>query len=89
MVQELHARYFKPVPGTVYHNKGGSDYVCLDAGETVAHFMNVYSGWTLLAFGLVQYENGWIEWDWSKGLTFDKSRLENFKNGNDYRGDYK
>lgn len=79
MVQELHARYTKLQTGSVYHNRGGSDYVCLDAGETSAHLMNVYSGWTLIAMGIVQYENDWIEWDWSKGLTFNKKALADFQ----------
>lgn len=79
MIQELHARYTSLKTGSVYHNRGGSDYVCLSAGETCAHLMNVYSGWTLIAMGIVQYENGWIEWDWSKGLTFDKQLLSEYK----------
>lgn len=79
MVQELHARCFNPTVGQVYHNMGGSDYVCLESRDCMARMMNVYSGWELIAIGMVQYENGWIEWDWSKGLSFNNDLLDAWK----------
>lgn len=87
MCEELHARALDPEVGMVYHNMGGSDYLCLKSyGDNIAMFRNVYSGWLLIAHWIVQYENGWIEWDYSEGLGFDAEYREQIR-ADIYRGD--
>lgn len=62
-----------PEEGKVYTNKGGGEFLCLTSyhgGD--ACMRNVKSGWTFMAHGVQQYENGTIEWDYSTGGHFDK-----------------
>lgn len=61
-----------PVPGEVYRNRGGGEFICATplhmpypAGE--ARMRNIKTGWTFRAVGVVQYEDGSIEWDYSRG----------------------
>ena len=65
---------FEPVPGQVYENKGGGTYLCGDVWKNdtpdlsyCARMTNTKTGWTLIAHGLIQYEDGTIEWDYSTG----------------------
>lgn len=71
---------FDPVKGQVYTNKGGGKFLCQggihETPFTVekafsAFMVNVMSGWTFLANGLIQYEDGTIEWDYSSGGRFE------------------
>ena len=41
--------------------------------------MNIASGWTLSAHGIVRYEDGTIEWDYSKGGCFNEGKLKEYK----------
>lgn len=62
-----------PEQGKVYANKGGGEFLCLrnyHGGD--ACMRNVKSGWTFMAHGVQQYEDGTIEWDYSTGGQFDQ-----------------
>lgn len=67
---------FDPVPGKVYRKRGGGEYICVTplhmpypAGE--ARMRNLKTGWTFRAMGVVLYEDGTIEWDYSRGGYLD------------------
>ena len=74
--------YIVPVVGQTYRNRDGGEYLCTDTrlyendtqkqravslGEHVAWFKRVKDGWTLAAHGVIQYEDGTIEWNYSTG----------------------
>lgn len=68
----MSGKRFRPVAGTVYTNKGGGTFLCGDVWENdtpqrsyCARMVNTKTGWTLTAHGLIQYEDGTIEWDYS------------------------
>ena len=66
---------FTPVKGEVYENAGGGKYLCEsvapDADNRPCGWMiNIKSGWSLTAKGIVRYEDGTIEWDYSTDGTF-------------------
>lgn len=67
-------RRFNPTSGRIYENAGGGRYLCDYARETgcTAWMKNTVSGWTLLAHGIVRYEDGTIEWDYSTGGHFER-----------------
>ena len=52
----------------IYTNRNGERYFCecVDANGT-AVMRRISDGWTLLAHGICQYEDGTIEWDYSTG----------------------
>ena len=56
--------YFNPTPDTIYTNKGGGSYICLEAeGHFRAKFQRVSKyKWTFVAHGCQMYEDGTIEW---------------------------
>ena len=67
---------FDPVPGKVYRNRYGGIFACvshpnLPYSPGVARMRNVKTGWTFRAVGIVLYEDGTIEWDYSTGGYFD------------------
>ena len=58
---------FAPVEGEVYENAGGGSYYCKRGGSWDSALMvNTVSGWTFTACGIVRYDDGTIEWDYSK-----------------------
>ena len=62
---------FTPVEGKIYENAGGGRYICLAVlSDREAKVQNTVSGWTCCAHGIVRYENGTIEWDYSTGGHF-------------------
>ena len=64
---------FAPVEGEVYENAGGGSYYCKRGGSWDSALMvNTVSGWTFTACGIVRYEDGTIEWDYSTGGHFEK-----------------
>ena len=72
-------RRFIPTAGGTYENAGGGTYLCTClAGVTQrdAWMRNTASGWTLLAHGIVRYEDGTIEWDYSTGGHFENAPEE-------------
>ena len=67
-------RRFIPSVDRIYENAGGGSYRCQLVREPdhEAWMQNVKSGWTCLAHGIVRYEDGTIEWDYSTGGHFEK-----------------
>jgi len=78
-------KYFIPVVGQVYTNRNGGQYRCtgnlfysskadaqrsLTLGEHVAYMERVTDNWKLGAHGVIQYEDGTIEWNYSTGEHF-------------------
>ena len=66
------SEYFEPEVGQLYTNRNGREYRCLAVWETPnqngkhsARMLRVKDGWTLAAHGVMRYEDGTIEWDWS------------------------
>lgn len=56
-----------PKEGRVYHNRNGRDYLCIGSEDGAPTMQRVTDGWTLEAHGVVQYEDGTIEWGYSTG----------------------
>ena len=65
---------FIPETGVIYANAGGGNFRCLRGGgyTATALMQNIASGWTCVAHGIVRYEDGTIEWDYSTGGYFDQ-----------------
>lgn len=62
---------FAPVKGGVYENAGGGRYICESCDSPASAWMvNIVSGWSLTARNIVRYEDGTIEWDYSKDGQF-------------------
>ncbi len=63
---------FAPKFGEVYENAGGGRYLCESRDESVrsAWMVNTASGWSFTAVNIVRYEDGTIEWDYSKDGSF-------------------
>ncbi len=80
MAKRQNPKPFSPVKGEIYENAGGGRYLCeSDGNEHSARMMNVTSGWTFIAKGIVRYDDGTIEWDYSVDGTFvplDRERQE-------------
>ena len=56
----------RPTPGKIYHNRNGRTYRCTGVFTSGAAIMErVSDGWTFTAHGLIQYQDGAIEWDFS------------------------
>lgn len=61
-----HPKLIAPMEGKVYRNRCGSDYRCESRrGGVDAYMVRIPDGWTCLAHGVRQYEDGTIEWDYS------------------------
>ena len=62
-----------PIVGQVYRNRNGYDYKCtaIYTGGRAA-MRRVKDGWTLVAVGVRQHEDGTIEWDYSPGGCWTK-----------------
>lgn len=62
-----------PVVGQTYQNRNGRQYLCMEVRkrhplcDAAAVFRRLSDGWTLTAHGIVQYEDGTIEWNYSTG----------------------
>ena len=76
-------KLFNPVYGEIYQNRGGGYYRCItppylkfDYPDGEARMMNVQTGWTIRVAGIVQYEDGTIEWDYSHGGYFTEMKEE-------------
>ncbi len=72
-----------PEIGKEYENKGGGVYKCMGIDKDIsfehegavgnsAIMQNVETGFTLLAHGVNLYDDGKIDWDFSKQLGFEK-----------------
>lgn len=64
--------YFVPQVGQVYQNRNDRSYLCLSVekrpllNDTTAQMRRTSDGWTLTAHGLIRYEDGTIEWNYSR-----------------------
>lgn len=69
----MERKYIFPVIGRIYRNRNGSDYLCTQVlrhaqpSDSLADFERITDGWCLTAHGVVQYEDGTIEWNYSSG----------------------
>lgn len=70
-VAQMKGKRIKPNIGTVYENRGGGKFRCMDTFDGGAVMQNVASKWTFRANGIIQYNDGTIEWDYSTGGHFD------------------
>ena len=61
---------FSPVVGEVYENAGGGRFTCRSSNGNHGRMQNIASGWDCVAHGIVRYEDGTIEWDYSTGGQF-------------------
>ena len=62
---------FAPARGEIYTNAGGGRYLCESGGShEFAWMTNIASGWSFTAKGIVQYDDGTIEWDYSTDGAF-------------------
>lgn len=50
----------------IYINRNGCEYVCKDVyADNKALMERIKDGWTLVAHGVYEYEDGLIEWGYS------------------------
>ena len=63
---------FEPMLLKTYENAGGGRFRCQSKSEGCIWMQNTASGWTCNVHGLVRYEDGTIEWDYSTGGHFEK-----------------
>ena len=66
---------FTPTAGEIYENVAAGKYLAesgyTDAdGRPCSWMVNIKTGWSLTAKGIVQYEDGTIEWDYSTDGCF-------------------
>ena len=63
--QRQNPQRFSPVVGEVYENAGGGRFICRSSNGNNGRMQNILSGWDCTAHGIVRYEDGTIEWDYS------------------------
>lgn len=76
----MEKQYIIPIVGRIYTNRNGQEYRCTNSrfydsdecrqralalGEHTATMERVKDGWTLVAHGVLEYEDGTIEWNYS------------------------
>ncbi len=76
----MNAHYITPVVGQVYANRNGGEFQCIGdtsyfdslgnlkmivPQEHCGLFERVSDGWRLFAHGVLQYEDGTVEWNYS------------------------
>ncbi len=81
----MEKKYIIPVVGQIYTNRNGNEYLCTEnclyfseeqeqrslvLGEHTSSMERVKDGWKLDAHGVIQYEDGTIEWNYSTGGHF-------------------
>lgn len=73
---------FIPETGTIYENAGGGKYLCKGARvyTSEARMQNTVSGWTCIAHGIVRYDDGTIEWDYSTDGHFEDIEKAEIRN---------
>lgn len=86
----MQKKYIRPVVGQVYKNRNGQEYCCLSnticlgqddmrgavtLGEHQALMIRMSDGWSFVALGLQQYEDGTVEWNYSTGGAFREDDL--------------
>lgn len=80
-------QYIVPIVGQIYTNRNGGEYCCtgnlfyendaqrqrsVSLGEHVSYMERVKDGWRLTAHGVIEYEDGTIEWNYSTGGHFPR-----------------
>ena len=80
-------QYIVPIVGQIYTNRNGGEYRCtgnlfyendaqrqrsVSLGEHVSYMERVKDGWRLTAHGVIEYEDGTIEWNYSTGGHFPR-----------------
>lgn len=68
----MNGKRITPEQGKVYKNKGGGEFLCIRGFDGNAIMQNIASGWTFKANGVIQYEDGSVEWDYSTGGHFER-----------------
>lgn len=68
--QRQNPQRFSPVVGEVYENARGGRFICRSSHGNDGRMQNILSGWDCVAHGIVRYEDGTIEWDYSTGGSF-------------------
>ncbi len=61
----MQAKRIIPEVGKHYRNRGGGTFRCLSNGQGYSITQNTASGWTFDAYGIREYADGSIEWDYS------------------------
>ena len=82
--RRVNPKPFVPTKGEVYENVAAGKYLCESSyqdadGRSIAWMVNIKTGWSLTAKGIVRYEDGSIEWDYSTDgcfVTLDDRRQE-------------
>lgn len=69
-MEDMNGKRITPAQGNVYRNKGGGEFLCIRGYDGNAVMQNIASQWTFEANGVIQYEDGTIEWDYSTGGHF-------------------
>lgn len=64
----------------IYRNRNGKDYICitpsyLPCKEGEEKMRNMETGWTFRAHGIILYDDGTIEWDYSTGGHFEEGHM--------------
>jgi hypothetical protein len=87
----MQKKYVVPVVGQIYKNQNGREYYCLSnagyssqsdmrvavgLGEHQASMVRISDGWSFVAQGLQQYEDGTVEWNFSTGGAFREDDLD-------------
>ena len=87
----MQKKYILPVVGQIYKNRNGREYCCLSnagyssqsdmrvavgLGEHQASMVRMGDGWSFVAHGLQQYEDGTVEWNFSIGGAFREDDLD-------------
>lgn len=69
----MEKKYIFPITGRIYRNRNGRDYLCIQTirhtlpDDSLAVFERITDNWHLVAHGVMQYEDGTIEWNYSSG----------------------
>ena len=81
----MERKYIIPTVGQTYINRNGGEYLCtgnlfyendtqrqrsISMGEHVAFMERVKDGWSLADHGVIECEDGTIEWNYSTGGHF-------------------
>lgn len=87
----MQKKYILPVVGQIYKNRNGREYCCLSnvgyssqgnmraavsLGEHQASMVRMSDGWSFVAHGLQQYEDGTVEWNFSTDGAFREDDLD-------------
>ena len=87
----MQKKYILPVVGQIYKKRNGREYCCLSnagytsessmrvavsLGDHQASMVRMSDGWSFVAHGFQQYEDGTVEWNFSTGGAFREDDLD-------------